>query len=451
MQISRGIPFLKYYSQFFPFRMNFVWLLLTAGLCFLLLQEKKIETSSFYGLAVLMAKIILVFAGLLVSVSLLSCLICWLYFMLSERGNEMNLSVEAVPKAGQGLRIRTTLPKALKPFLGFVKTRLIYEGYGMTGTMIIAGRARRQFIPFATGLSSVNELRLPDIRAYHFSRSLVYFEDLLQLFSFAAVARVHQEVLNLPDSFLKESNELPPKKTEEEVVRIEQLRRVEGEYLNYKKFEDSDDVRRIVWKIFAKNRELVVRTPEVMDPFASHLYFYASFFNQAQLPLHAAYHQAMLNHYKNCVWTLFEALSKKEFEVRYISDQELHARESQLHPVQVSVSLSQWHQDKELSDYFKPKSGSVLCIHSFTPERQLEQVLESCDPATTIFFVRLSKAFRSYFVLNWISRIFLSPPAGELSKLKARWVFHPLKFRTLSREKKLKAVLKKYDLNIELI
>jgi len=451
MRITRGIPALKYYSQFFPFRINFVLLLLTGLLCYQLLQNKKIETSSYYGLALLMAKIILVFAGILVSISLLSCLLCWLYFMLGKGANEMQLSADWKSTGSKRLLLRTTLPKALKPFLGFVKSRLVYHRFAMTDQMIIAGRAKNQFISIANGLGSTNELKLPDITAYHFSRALVSFEDFLQLFSFTAVSPIHYDLLNMPDSLLKDTVDMPPKKTEEQVVRIDQLRKVEGEYLNYKKFEDSDDVRRIVWKIFAKNRELVVRTPEVMDPFASHLYFYASFFHQADVMLHDKYHRAMLNHYKNCVWTLFDALRKKEFDVRYISDQEIHAQESEMHPVQVSLALSDWHREKTIPDYFKARSGSVLCLHSFSSEQQVEEALSLCDPATTIFFIRLSRTFRSLYVLHWISRLFFKPPGDELARMKARWVFHPMKFKTLAREKKLSKLIKKYDLNIELV
>ena len=90
-----------------------------------------------------------------------------------------------------------------------------------------------------------------------------------------------------------------PKKTEETNMRIEEMRKVEGELLNYKNFETNDDVRRIVWKIYAKNKELVVRIPETNDPYASHIYFYASFYNAISNDVYEEFNEVFLDHLQN--------------------------------------------------------------------------------------------------------------------------------------------------------
>ena len=81
---------------------------------------------------------------------------------------------------------------------------------------------------------------------------------------------VHQNMggnfYQAPDTLPQASSEISPKQTNTMDVHIEQLRKVEGDLLHYKSFEAGDDVRRIVWKVFAKNRELVVRIPERMEP-----------------------------------------------------------------------------------------------------------------------------------------------------------------------------------------
>ena len=449
MKYSKWLQFIRYWWQFFPFRVNALWLAILVYTSYRLLHKANIETSSYYGLASLMAKIVLVFGAVMVGFSLLSVLFCIIYFTVSKKANTFDLNAEPANDGSKKLRIKTTMPYALKPFLGFVKLKLVYDQYEMTDKFIVSGRMKAGILPIATGLSSINDLYLPDIKDYSFPKVIVYFEDMLQLFSLATSAKGNQQVINLPKSLLRNQEDIPPKKTEEELVRIEQLRKVEGEHLNYKKFEDSDDVRRIVWKIFAKNKELVVRIPEVMDPFASHIYFYASFFNELNWELNSNFHRAMLNHYKNCVWTLYDGLSKKEFEVRFIHDQSIHARELDLNPTQVAIALSEWQHDTTLIDYFKPKSGSVLCIHSFTPLAELENVLASCESNTTIFFIRLSKTFQSYYVLGWLSRLFLKPPNDELQRMKSRWAWHPLKFKTLNRERRINEVLRKSELNIE--
>jgi hypothetical protein len=146
---------------------------------------------------------------------------------------------------------------------------------------------------------------------------------------------------------------------------------------------------------------------------------------------------------------LYEALSKKGFQVKYITDQIVHANYATIDPTQLSIALSCWQQDTSLSDYFKSSKASVLCIHSYTSALDLKAILETCDQTTMLFFVKLSKTFTSYYLLSWISRIFLRPPQDSMQRLKTRWSIHPLKFKTLQQEKKILNELKKSGVNFE--
>lgn len=441
--MRRRLTRIRYFSLFLPLRVNLLLLLGIGYAANQLLRRTAVETSSYYGLALLMARIVLVFAGLLVAFALFSTLIAWVHFLLRGKERALRLESDAADQVKGGMRLRTVLPGALRPFLGQVRVRLYDKEGSLSGPLLLSGKLPGWF----AGLSGQHRLDLPAVKEYRFSRAVIQFGDLLNLFSLAVQVPVHQPVVNQPRSLLRDTPELPPRQTEDETVRIDQLRRVEGEYLNYKKFEDSDDVRRIVWKIFAKNRELVVRVPEVMDPFASHLLFFASFYSEARTALLPDYHEAMLSHYKNVVWTLFDALGKKEFEVRLQPDQECGAEGE----VQTRIARMQWHRDLLPSHYFKPRKGTVLCLHSFSPPEDVQQLLSACESGTTVFFVRLSRTFRSLYLLNWISRILFRPPSGHLQRLKARWMLLPLRYQTVSREKKLRRMLEQYPLNIEVI
>jgi hypothetical protein len=402
----------------------------------------------------LMAKIAMAFSGLVIGLSLMSTCFCLLYFIYQKKkkgSDSFELTMDIESYQHDLLRIQTKLPFALKPILGFVKVRLVYDKTKMTDKYIVSDRIKKQFISFNKGLISKNTLLLPDIKAYSFSHAFIYFEDMLHFFSFAASFKTHHIMCNLPHSLMMDTQALPPKKTDEEKVRIEQLRKVEGELLSYKKFEDSDDVRRIVWKIFAKNKELVVRVPEIMDPFASHIYLYASFFNTLQFSLYPDYQQVMLNRFKNCVWTIYDALSQQEFDVAYQHDQDITNPHQDIDQTRYTITCSAWHQTKTLSDYFKPQHGSALCIHSYTSPVELEQLIAEADPKTTIFFVQLSSVFKSNYILHWLLRLFVQPKTDHLSTLRNKWAIHPLKFQTLKKEKVLLSLLKKSDLNTEII
>ena len=454
MKFSRLIAYLKYYWQFIPFQLNALLAASIVWLAFRCLHSTETDTNSFQGITMLMAKIAMAFSGLVIGLSLMSTCFCLFYFMYQKKrkgSDNFELTMDIESYQHDLLRIQTRLPFALKPILGFVKVRLVYDKTKMTDKYIVSDRIKNQFISFNTGLISKNTLLLPDIKAYSFSHAFIYFEDMLHFFSFAASFKTHHIICNLPHSLMMDTQALPPKKTDEEKVRIEQLRKVEGELLSYKKFEDSDDVRRIVWKIFAKNKELVVRVPEIMDPFASHIYLYASFFNTLQFSLYPDYQQVMLNRFKNCVWTIYNALSQQEFDVAYQHDQDITTPHQDIDKTRYTIACSAWHQTKTLSDYFKPQHGSALCIHSYTSPVELEQLIAEADPKTTIFFVQLSSVFKSNYILHWLLRLFVQPKTDHLSALRNKWAIHPLKFQTLNKEKVLLSLLKKSDLNTEII
>ncbi len=454
MKFSAFIRYLKYYLSFIPFKINFFIYGVVLLLSYKLIHALKSDTNSFIALTLLMAKIALIFSAVVVTVSFFSTLICSVYFYFQKKSSgssaiEIEMNQDAAKK--DVLQIHTKIAIALKPILGFVYVKLFYDQNHSTDKYLLTGRIKKQWIPFKSGLAGSNSLALPYIKEYYFSGAMVYFEDMLNFFSFAVPAQINQSIVNPPHSILYNPTEFLPKKTEEEKIRIEQLRKVEGEYLNYKKFEDSDDVRRIVWKIFAKNKELVVRTPEIMDPFASHIYMYASFYNSFPFHLYESFCMTMLNHFKNCVWTVYDTLAKKEFEVKYVADQSIAANAQAMHQVKYNITLSNWHQDITLIDYYKPKNASILCIHSFTSEADVESLISNYEAGTTIFFVQLSKVFKSYYLLNWLMRIFFKAPTDTLSTLKSTWAIHPLKFKVQSNEQKIISLFKKHAINFEIL
>ncbi|HRO43116.1 MAG TPA: DUF58 domain-containing protein, partial [Flavipsychrobacter sp.] len=270
--------------------------------------------------------------------------------------------------------------------------------------------------------------------------------DMLHLFSLAVAQPVSGHFYQPPVLQKEEDNEVFPKKTEQLDVRIEQMRRVEGEYLSYKDFEAGDDVRRIVWKVYAKNRDLVVRMPEMFEPYASHLYFYASFHAAVKSQwLGEGFLKEMLNYYKNNVWTVYDTLSRKDWEMRFVPDQSFNMPEH-LEASERSaciISNSSWQTENSLAGYFSTKRGAVLCISSLTDPEELRNLLDQCDAATVVYFVKCSQVFRHFVAWHWLKRLIFLPPKDRLNKLRARWIFSPMRIAIQKREKELEEVLRK--------
>lgn len=444
----------RYYLQYFPFTLNAFVIGIVLWLCFQWLKpgvaSSENETDSFVPIILLVSKIALWFILVLILFSILSTLICWIVFLLQRNHSIGQLEVKFEPlKKGKGLWLETLLQKARRPFLGFIKGRLFYDDLNVTDKFMLASNERVQKQFWRLGVKGKSKLALPDIREYAIIGGFVFFEDMLQIFSLPVKQSIKGHFYQSPENiFLQENNALP-RKTEETETRIEQMRKVQGEYLNYKDFEAGDDVRRVVWKVYAKNRELMVRIPEIFDPYASHIYFYASFYN-AGGNLKNDFSNEMLNYYKNRVWSVYETLIDKEFDVKFIPDQQLQLPE-QINKnlfVQRIISNSQWQQEYLLSDYFDAKYGAVLVISSFNDVAEVKTVIENCNSEVLVYYVKLSNTFRSFAPWAWLTRIFLLPPEDRLKRIRSRWILTPLRWKLVKREKEIEDILTTADITL---
>ncbi len=123
-----------------------------------------------------------------------------------------------------------------------------------------------------------------------------------------------------------------------------------------------------MWQIYAKNKELVVRTPETNDPYASHVYFYSSFYNSVSSGIYEEFNAVFLNHYKTALWNAYQQLSKQNLMLKFIPDQETKTSfiEDPLQKIKYIISTSDWQTENDLQQYFKKEEASVLCISSLT-------------------------------------------------------------------------------------
>lgn len=445
---------IRYYLQYFPLTLNaFVF----AALCLLFykllyrpLPRGGEEPSAFLPFILLMAKMAFWFVLIVVALSALSTLFVWLHFLWLRHNKGVRLELSFVNEktdrtTGRSI-MQATLQGALRPILGFVNGRLYYDDHQLTEHFaLLSDKKKENSLFLRSAISGKSRLLLPDVREYQLKGGFIYFRDMLHLFSLAVEQQISGSFYQPPEVQSAAEKDVFPKKTETTDVRIDQMRRVDGEYLNYKDFEHGDDVRRIVWKVYAKSRDLVVRVPEMFEPYASHLYFYASFENSlGKNWTDNEYAREMLNYYKNSVWTIYDSLSKKEWQLRYVPDQQFNLPEH-LNSAERSariISNSTWQQDKELRQYFNPRQGAVLCISSFSDPVQLQHTLDECDPSTVVYFVRCSKVFHHFVAWSWLKRLILLPPKDRLNKVRSRWVFSPLRFQLTKREKKIEEILK---------
>jgi hypothetical protein len=446
MVLGRFFRWLNYYGQYFPLRINFFFYLILVFSSWFLLNRKIATEDSFSVLIILMAKIAFFFSLLIVFFSLLTVLFSFGMFYLKKKKMQMiYFQMNQSRKTTEANQLEIKLPEARLPMFGTISLNLMLKEKLFSKTIQLNRMIERRFFHLGKGVKCATTILLPDIKEYHFSKAFVHFNDLLSFFKLTTSLEIQYSFQNLPQSSLNNFNEVSPKKADEQLIRIDELRKLEGELINYKKFENSDDVRRIVWKIFAKNKELMVRIPEVMDPFASQTFMYASYFNEFDYELHLNYMQKMLNHYKHTIWSVFDLVAKTQPSITYVSDQTNSGSLTNIAAVQQHITNSDWQHDMPLDIYFKPKHASILCVHSFTSSKQLNAMLEITDTRVQIVFVKLSHLFQVNFFANWISYLFFKPKHDTINTLQSKWALHPLKFKMQQHEKELLALLSKHS------
>ncbi len=437
--------------QYLPFTLNTLFF---AAFCLLVRyalvrpqSKEALATNAHYPLVQVMLLFVFWFLLALVLLSILSAFATWFYFLWLRKVGKTSMNIEFINEETNGnprQYFQIILPSVIRPMLGWVKGRLLFANDEMTDKFPILSGLQKQNSFFRKAIFGKSRMLLPDIKEYQLRGNFIFFEDMLSLISLPLLIPINNSFFNAPE-LIKNNIENPqPKKTDTLDIRIDELRKVEGDLLHYKDFESGDDVRRIVWKVFAKNRNLVVRIPEQMEPYASHLYFYSSFYSEINQLAAADYFAEMLNYYKQNVWTIYQALARKEWQMKYIPDQEFNFNEGQTQEEKDkrSIANSVWQNSLPLPQYFSPKKGTVLLISSLSNPDDVAKMLNECDSSVQIIFVKLSLIFKQYVALHWLKSIFIVPAPDRLSRLKSRWIFSPLRQKIKQNEKKIEAILK---------
>lgn len=403
----------------------------------------QLPDSAYTHIYTLLLSVALFFSTAIIVFGFFTVISAYLYFLWKQRRGEVRLflKTEADSRQGGKQTIALELQPMLLPLAGFIKIRVYYDGTHVSEKFTPVS-SRSSFFRFRfNGQFSWN---LPEIREYRIEKVLIYFEDFFQFFSMATTIDTSNRFFIGPVKQELNALKASPRKTEETTTRIEELKRVEGELINYKSFETNDDVRRIVWKIYAKNKELVVRVPEILDPYASHIYLYASFYSVFPTEGNEVLHAPFLNYYKTLCWSVYQQLAAKGFEVRYIPDQPVPAGNLTSIEEQVSyaITVSGWQQDNNLKDIVKPGNASVLVVSSLSDPEQLREFAESYGSEVSIIFIPLSDALEENGVGGWLKWLFVENEKDKQASYRTRWSLSPMRFKLKENEKEILSILK---------
>ena len=430
---------------YFPF--TWYCILFAAGsvLSYQWLKSEAYLPDTAYGdIFQLLLRIAIWFSAVILVFAFISVLVAFLFFRYKKRKPGIDFSIDTKQQDGKKKQpqvIQLHIHPVLKPLLGFVKLRLLYDEDRYSEKFSLIEKSQRKMI--STTIDGNYHWPVPEIKEYRIEKAIIYFEDFFQFFSFAVPLKSNSRFYTQPFEQRSADIQVSPRKTEDTNTRIEELKKVEGEYLSYKNFENNDDVRRIVWKIYARNKELVVRMPEVLDPYASHIYLYPSFFTAIDVEGHEIVEVPFLNYYKNITWTVYRQLVEQGFDVRYLADQDIpqHSFTDAQQLVQYTISSSNWQTGRELKDFVKTKDASMVLVSSLSDAAQVQQLVDQYGNEILFVFVQLTKALKKQHIGDWLQWLFVQQEKDDIAVYKTSWSLSLLRPKLVQNEKKLKKIL----------
>jgi hypothetical protein len=347
-----------------------------------------------------------------------------------------------VPQAGI-IRVEGIITNVLRPFLGTVQLRLIFPEWNISEFLVLDENKKGFFNPLNT-ISGSAKVDLHHRGLHEVEEVQVVLMDMLKLISIPISMHSGNTLLTLPRELKEENFEIFPTATEEQDVRINIPRRVQGEFLSYKDFESGDDIRRIVWKIYAKNGELVVRIPETRDPYASHVYIGCGFYNTLIGDIEAAAGRELLNFYKDYLRQLYDAVKRnQEYSIRMLKDQEVELNSSS---TEVSddifyIATAHWQNDQRPVEVFDTAKAAVICLSSATPVEEIVALFEKLPAHVPVIVYALSSSFGPLFQFSF-KRIFFKGNSDPLKDVRETWWASPMRKKLKMNEDRIQELVR---------
>jgi|GEM_PF-5249342 len=421
-----------------PFSWYLLLFLVGVGIiCWKLSPKTSAEISS--GTAYLyhfVQKFIWVTAALVLAYSFLSAWIPW--FLWKKRKTVGDFQVQLDRRDDNHLKIHLQSP--MRPLGGSLKLRLLFGDKYASSLLLLEPIVDPKNEKGFTTYLIKNDL--PNIAEYNLEKLVFYFADFLQFFRFPLSLDKKFIIVQTPEKKDRENPQIRPLKTQTETEKVYSNRKTQGDLLHFKQYESNDDIRRIVWQLYAKTGELVVRQPEIHSQYASDALIYASFFSKTILPEDKHLTLKMLDFYKNIVYTSYKKLvDKGEFSVYLTTDQNSKAPLSTEKEVKDHIANCAWQHTQSLNNINKKDTISLLVVSSLDDADEVAELAQNESSGMEILFVPLSEAFSKPSKNAWIRWVFTHRKSNQYVWDALRWQFHPMRRQLLDNEQRLQHIL----------
>ncbi len=228
------------------------------------------------------------------------------YYVIRRRRNQILFKFPSEScVAGEPFVIDAIVQKKMRLIFGMMKFRLVFFNYDTTDWYYLLQNQRRKgqlFNSTDRGAIGSFSLMFRHLGRFRTRYSVIKFEDPFGFFSLPIVEKEYHptdrelnfHLYSLPKTPVDGTAPWYVKKTNVPAAS-EQKFKVAEDFFDSKRYEPTDDSRRLMWKVYAKSRELLVRIPDrdsVIDADVDvHILFHHAWYSADTSLMHVLYDQ----------------------------------------------------------------------------------------------------------------------------------------------------------------
>lgn len=414
---------LRYYANYLFLKRNFFLLLAIAGFAYYWLNHHAALQGDSARVQVILSIIALVICAIVLLFGIITCVGPYLTLWFKkriletdelEREDIIKINFKKMNPTPGYVETEVRIYGIRKPPLGFARVRIVFEDETQSEDLLlnqsIKENGRR------AGMMARKALWLPNIRDYRIRCSIIHFEDFFHLFSLPYRETENIGVFTEPPKTEEEPIDISTHKSEEPVLKVVQHKFAKGELLDYKKYAPGDDVRRIIWKNYARSRELTVRIHDRTFPYVSHINVLVSFYDGApprNQPLELK--DFLLDIYKEKIRQVVDSILEQGYTVQYLPDQKLadHYQLEEYERILYQISACRWQQNLPVEQYIKEnyhklRGGSnLLMFSSLCPFQQVQNLDNRPFEDLNVCYYNASRTLKKSRPPALLKRIFL--------------------------------------------
>lgn len=420
---------IKRLTPYSPIRLQGIVMLIAMVLLYILRKKYILQQQPSAAFMVVLIEVLLVLCVCSFVFAIVNVALSW-FIAYTHKRRENLIHLEQPSNTGSDIQtIPVSIHKLIIPLLGRITLRCTIHTDTYTLTEIFANSMRQWFWP--STIQSTCRFVAPAIDTYTITSCTCQFIDVFGFFAWPLTFPQTHEFIQLPTNKNIETYPLDAQIGNAPSTYTPIPQPIPGDWLQYKKFENQDDVRRIVWKIYAKNKELIVRQAEEKSTYASTSLILPMFDLPQSNFVHTQFWTIMNNTFKEQVYNIWHQIHQTMPAVEIVIGEHKHTN-----PNPEIIASATWNQFSTINFNWQKQQPSLLVLHSLHAPDDVRKWLHNISPTTQIILVKLSKPLQMppfWLLLSWI---FIKPQLpSDTHKIQWRW--HPLRKKIIANEQQL--------------